>query len=719
MHRAEKDQSVLTRLWRVLALTFGALMFAAAVIGALRWYSPVPIGDAWDGMLGFRLAQLAGEPGLWWAQHNEHRIVLARALFWLDFELFGGRMAFLIVANFVLVAAAVLVFAAVARWLPRPAGARPNPRNAAWIWGSLLAGWLFQWMQFENFTRGFQSQFFMATLLPLAALVALARSGGADGRPWFAAACLLGVASLGTMANGVLALPLMLAVALLTRQPRGRIAVLALLAAVGLAAYFTGYQSIADHGSLAQALREQPLALLRYALVYLGGPFQKLLGDGGPGTRIALVMGIVFVLATLPPALRAWHRRDESALALALLGFIAYVAATALATAGGRLNFGIEQALSSRYSTPALMAWACLALLHADTLERHAARRPWRATVLLALPCAAVLQTQIAALRSNDAVNFEMDIAALALALDVRDADQVRIIYPAIDHALRLAEAARSRELSIFGRAPWQGLRRQLGQAAPALAGGSCLGHVDAVDRFAGEARWVRVSGWIYDKTRGAVPRVAHFVAADGRSLGIALTGAPRSDVKNAIDSRASKAGFRGYLRADEPGRLAAGLVLRDAQGHCELPLQIRLPPYRIAPAAIGGAALTRQITIDAARLQPGGSWLGADYQRSRLPGLRVLGSHGPRGDADTGAVEFKARRGDRLLFRSGPTGGRQLLELPGIGLPALPLPVALDWAVLELDGNELPAGEFGVRMVDNGQGWGEWSAIGVLGDGP
>jgi hypothetical protein len=697
--------------WRLLALSFGALMIGLAVAGGLRWYTPVPIGDAWNGMLNFRVLQSAGDHSIWWAQFNEHRIVLARLLFWLDFELFGGRMIFLIIVNYLLAAATVLLFAAIAHGLPRPPG---SVRGAAWIWSGLLAGWLFQWMQFENLTRGFQSQFILAMLLPLAALFALYRSTAANSGRWFAGACVLGLASVGSMANGVLALPLMLVYALLTRQARGRIGLLALLAAAAMAAYFTGYHAVPGHGSLGQALREQPLGLLHYWLVYLGGPFQKLVEGSPHGRSAALVMGIVFVLATLPPALRALRRRDEWALALALLCFIAFVAVSALATAGGRLNFGIDQALSSRYTTPALMAWACLALLHASALERAVAARPRLAACALLLPGALMLQAQAAALRPQDAENFEMDVAALALGLGVRDAEQVRIIYPDIDHALRFAGVAVARELSPYSRAPFNGLQQQLGRNLPAGTGRSCLGHLDAADRIGGEARFVRVSGWIFDAARGVAPRQASFVDAGGRVIGLALAGAPRPDVKQAIDRRAGAAGFRGYVRIDALGRLDQPLALQDSEGGCRLALQIRLPYFHIRPAVAAGAAPPGQVSVPLQRLLPGGGWLGTDYQRSSLPGLRVLGSYHHQGDADTGAVEFLARRGDRLLYRSGPTGGHQRLELPGSGLPALVLPVALDWVLLELDGAELPAGEFVVRLVDDGRGWGEWSAIGV-----
>jgi hypothetical protein len=110
-----------------------------------------------------------------------------------------------------------------------------------------------------------------------------------------------------------------------------------------------------------------------------------------------------------------------------------------------------------------------------------------------------------------------------------------------------------------------------------------------------------------------------------------------------------------------------------------------------------------------------GGAWRGADFYRSSLTGLRVFGSF-IDSDADIGAVTLRMKAGDRLLYRSGPTVGRQLFEVLGDKPLSGVLPLALDWTELRFDGSELPP-EFELRLSDQGSGWGEWSAIAVLAD--
>lgn len=571
------------RPWRLAMLLFAAAMVGAALYGGVRWFTPVPIGDAWDGIVGFRLHQQAGSVGIWWAQHNEHRIVLARGLFWLDFELFGGRTVFLIVANYALVGAAIALFAALVRSAFRRDGGSAPDAERLFTLG--LAAWLFQWMQFENLTRPFQSQFFLATLVPLAALYFLYRATvPVSPRRDFVIACVLGVASIGTMANGVLALPLMVVYAALTRQGWRRIVVLGLLAALTLAAYFHGYFAIRGHGSLGQALREQPLALVHYWLAYVGGPFQKLAAMTNHGRTLAVVMGAVFALLALAAAARALRRPAASALELALLAFIAYFCATALATAGGRVNFGIEQAFSSRYTTPALMAWGCLLVLHAQALARWFGARPRAAVaagLLFALP---MLNAQLEALQPRSGEVLELESGALALVLQVRDEHQVLHLYPVYEPLRRTADHAEQARLAIYGQFPFEQLREQLGQPAPARPAAQCRGFVDAVEVLGTDPRFLRVSGWLFDPASRSVPRRARFVTAEGRTAGFALTGGPRQDVAQAVGWRARGAGFRGYVLADElanhpanqPAAHPAGapLVLQDDAGACHLPLQ-------------------------------------------------------------------------------------------------------------------------------------------------
>nr|VFJ67904.1 MAG: hypothetical protein BECKFW1821C_GA0114237_101317 [Candidatus Kentron sp. FW] len=75
--------------------------------------------------------------------------------------------------------------------------------------------------------------------------------------------------------------------------------------------------------------------------------------------------------------------------------------------------------------------------------------------------------------------------------------------------------------------------------------------------------------------------------------------------------------------------------------------------------------------------------------------------------------IEFSARKGERFLYRSGPKGGNQIMEIAQIGLRTV-LPVSPDWASIEFDGLQFPD-RFEVELSDNGDGQDEWSAIALM----
>src|SRR5690554_6179984 len=161
------------QLWLLtgFALITG-MSLALAILGGARAYTPVPFWDMWEGTLPFYLDVQSGDKGIWWAQHNEHRIVLSRLLFWVDISVFKGAGLFLTIMNYVLAALAVAVFLKIGRERWRSLDPTPQPSGAwhGWLLGMLLCVWLFHWMQWENFTWAFQSQFFPAQLVPLCAL---------------------------------------------------------------------------------------------------------------------------------------------------------------------------------------------------------------------------------------------------------------------------------------------------------------------------------------------------------------------------------------------------------------------------------------------------------------------------------------------------------------------------------------------------------------------
>lgn len=526
---------------RAAARAFAVAMVGLAFSAGWRQFSPIPFWDMWGGV-GFYLAVDQLGPMDWWAQHNEHRIVLGRLLFLMDFGLFRGLGVSLVVANFLFAAALAALFWRLAA---TAAATGDHDRHVA---GPLLVGFLFLWTQRENLMWSFQGVFFLAQLLPLMALVLLAGSSGSRTR--FAAACVVGALAAGSLANGVLALPAMTLWALLQRQSRRRVAVLAILSVAMLACYFHGYHAPVGHTNVRNVLSARAPQLLQYLCHYLGSPFYYLFGEGEFGREVAAFAGLLFLVLTAA-SLRSWRRGTPTQ---ALLGcYLAYLLAGAVGTAAGRLDFGIGQAVSLRYTTPALAAWAALAVIGLST----PARPPWRLAggVAIVLAAAALGYQVSTRARPFDEI-WQREVAVLGLELGARDDAQVRRIYPAPDDVYRVADKASAANLAVFALPRLRDLREQLGTAAPVdpPPGGACVGHLDAIAGLPGSPRIARVDGWLFDPAQRRVPSWIR-LESGGRIVGFAVPGAARADVAATVDDKAARAGFAGYLLGDADGQ--------------------------------------------------------------------------------------------------------------------------------------------------------------------
>jgi hypothetical protein len=117
-------------------------------------------------------------------------------------------------------------------------------------------------------------------------------------------------------------------------------------------------------------------------------------------------------------------------------------------------------------------------------------------------------------------------------------------------------------------------------------------------------------------------------------------------------------------------------------------------------------------VTVKKESLIKNDGWQGKDFQKTSANGLVVLGSF-IQSDADVGSLSLTLKRGDKLLYRSGPDTDRQRLEINHHTETSVRLPVANEWTLLDFSVSRLPD-TFTVNFVDAGDGWGEWSAIAV-----
>jgi hypothetical protein len=536
------------KAWVWSFAAFAAGMIALAILGAVRSYSPVPFWDMWDGYLGFFTQLSRGDWSAWWAQHNEHRILLTRLFFWVDLKWLGGTSVILIAAIFAFVALIAFTFWC---WLREILGEQRRS-SAALVIGLFVAAWLFLWSQSENLTWGFQVQFPLVILLPLAALFWLQRAAVREGEGWtpFWIAAGLGFAAIGTMANGILVLPMMAVYSLLFDRIRLRAALLGALTAAELALYLIGYHS-ASQGSLLAPILHDPKNWLLYVLGYLGGPFCYIMrGPGIVRAGVAALAGLLLVVALAIMLWRLVRRHPAEKTRIALAFFVLFIMASAAITASGRLSLGLSTAFASRYTTATLAAWAAVLVLWSPEIVGLVHRRGLLLLSPLVVLAVALVPLQLTARISHPDELYQRRVAALALELGARDGKQIAHVFPSTDWGLQIAAEAVRERLSVFGAPPLVGLREGLGRPRDVKASREASGGIQGVKTLSG-SQFIRCWG-SFREPDGSVPRAVLILDSQNRLVGCALP----TTVPRAVRVRGySGLNFFGYLLAEQRGR--------------------------------------------------------------------------------------------------------------------------------------------------------------------
>ena len=685
------------------------IMCAAAVLivllafaGGVLQFSSIPFWDMWNGTLGF-VQRFEDDPrGALFEQHNEHRIVLTRLLFLLEYKVFGGSSLFLIVVNYLCAIAICTTF-----WRSLIVINRDRtPKLHVAVAGLLLTAWLFLWAQHENLTWAFQSQFFLAQLVPLFACLALGRAI-LENSPfglWFLIAVVAGFVSLGTMANGVAALPLLAVGAAVFRMGWVRFGILTVAAVFSVALYFNGYHSISGHGSLSESLLTDPIGLLAFVFRYLGSPFYYIFGMNRVAHLIAILAGASMVFVAAGICLQVLRGRRLHHVSSGLLLFIVFVGFTAFVTAGGRLMIGDNVAFASRYTTPALMAWAamfCIVSPSVLTAFREQGSERFASLSIVAAFSLFILKYQFAALfPSTDTLHIR-NVAALAAELNIPDSAYILQIYPDTSAVLEIANKATANDLGVFGLKPYKGLRERISERVNTGDLRLCAGNIDRAEVIESNGAYLRVHGWQFDHDSRRAEKSLRIIDDDGRLVGFAFTGKYRPDLKAAIGRKAAKAGFTGYVRADAWGRPV--MIVGEQCGTSD----------KFGPDILENRGQTTdsgRVSLTQGDVLASEGWHGSDFYKSELPGLKVMGTLATS-DADTGVIRLSIGKGQSFLYRSGPTPRRQLLKVMGKDIE-VSLPVAIEWTLIELHADIFETDSLEVEISDEGSEWGEWSAI-------
>ena len=286
-HGCLVDKKDTSQIYFWIFLTAAICFLSLSVVGGITHYSPLFFWDSWE-CIAFIDSFSSGNWQALWAQHNEHRIILTKLLFFLDFLLFKGNPAPLIILNYILVGLSCFFF--IWAWKETQSPLRFIP--------CFLVSCLFFWSQSENFEWEFQSQFFLVHLLAFIAFFFLYKSQFRTHRKtYFILSIIVGIFSAGTMATGIFVLPLMFFYGLLAKIGKKKIIIILTLSILILYIFFYDYHfSSKTLGYLFLNINE----FVKYIFVYLGNPFFYL--SSTSSLTIASFFGKVFLSLFLPPS---------------------------------------------------------------------------------------------------------------------------------------------------------------------------------------------------------------------------------------------------------------------------------------------------------------------------------------------------------------------------------------------------------------------------------
>ncbi|MFP3565448.1 hypothetical protein [Paraburkholderia sp. SIMBA_030] len=547
----------------------GLLTLATTVFAVWRHFSPLPFGDSWDGAIGFYIRAMQHPWHAFLEQHNEHRLAFSRLIFFADVRYFGGRNVLSLIANLVLAGALAATFYRITlHHVPTLSQkARFGLAGAALVF-------VFSWIQNENFTWGFQSQWFAVYLFALLAFHSIERTAETEATHqrtkslgWLAAALAGSWAAAYSMSSGVLVFPVLIVQAIYLRLRFRSILTIAVVTATVWFAYFVDWQAPASSGNLTTGLTRHPIGAMRYVLLYLGAPASH----AGLGLTGAYACGLFALSVLAAYCVNALRHREKHPQATALLAFAVFVAGNALLTAGGRLWFGVGTALASRYTTASLASW--LALIIFAALNSDSAVRLKRVIFVGACSTLLIASYQRMAFKSDHDVAYSRLVAGLALRAHVYDPEITKVVYPFPDVLTVIAKDAEAARLSVFARDQPDYLvpPDHISATVP------CIGDTNGISATTAPGIY-RAGGWIYDPAGGQTARAIVVTDSAGTTVGTGVVGGERDDVRKQYGRRARYSGWTAFFKAPATGDVRVNGQL-NADMYCALKGEIALPP--------------------------------------------------------------------------------------------------------------------------------------------
>lgn len=700
------------RAWLARAPVWLALLVALYVVvhtttWMVRLWNPVVWWDSW-GFVDHMLDRSDGKYPIerLWEQHNEHRILFPRLVFFADYLGFQGRQLVEPVWMWVNQLVLALLLVRIVR------GLLPQPVLPAFLALALAA--LFSAAQMENFLWAFQVQFLGVLLAAAAAFFALTRARESRGALVLAILAMVGASF--TMSNGLLVWPIGVVLLCVFRVPKVRCFELLVTGLALIAFYLSGYQQPETHASPLASLGE-PVAVAKYLFAYLGSPF----GELGLGAAIPIgAGGLLLFLLLLLRAVQARQFLQPGAVVLLAVG--AFALGTATLTALGRVTMELSSAMTSRYTSPALLFWVATLGSTAASLARPGRNRVLLASGLLVAATLLLGWRQKPYVHRLFGMHQRIELASLALLVTPQDRELMSAGHPQPETLTPLIEFLREQRWSSFADEwhllPGMALKDRFETVPAPIPGG-----MFSAERRGDHGQYVLLRGWAVAPED---PRSAQqFVWTDlqGRIVGLGRGGYgyPLLLGRTLPPGAERAAEWMALVHAPEPGALSLrGYVVDGTRGAARLlGGTFTVAPYENVAAEQIGAPLLAELPVTPVGFVPRVAPAVAPPPQTSWT---WYGSY-VEADADVGQIIFgpfvPPARDFTIPFLTGPsTNGLRLRVLDARSGAVLATAGSLapstlawrGWVVRLPDDHEGP-----IRVIaeDAGVHWGQWIAVG------
>ena len=609
----ERIVNAVANEWRLPERRIDAAITAAAVAVGLfsvvtlvaigyAHYLPTPwTSDPWDHWSAY--LKRRSMIGFLFSRHNEHYIPISRLLILADAAWSAADGRVLLGCSYLAQFGSALLLYRLAVRETASGMLRLS------ILGTILA-FSFAAGQWMNFVCSFQVCFPVVFFSAIAAFWAVQRavepprSPARPSTPAIAAAVGLALIAAGSMANGILVLPLLAIMAAWLRFPWRVVAMFAAVAVVVFAGYMGG-DEIRNTNVLSDTMFKTP-ELVVFTAAYLGSAIDepltaltKALGLDWAPYRVAIsaatgAVGLGLFIRLLFGAIAA--RRTAPAHRVALLHVALFMIVSAAMTAIGRLQFELGAVFASRYATPSVLFWACLlALLLTDRREDSDLDRSWTKRRLRLAALAASLF--VGGFIQLPKVNYVGDAQAYLTEgefalINGAYVPEAWLRFSYLPGAMiDVVRYFRAHRLASFSN-EWTGWLGDPVNAHYVVSSNDadCVGAWETVVPAPGSFKpGVVAVGWGYDRRHGRVPERIVFTDGSRRIVGFAAATRRRPDLSGYPEFSGARVGWQAYLPAGVASDSTAFLVLNDGRTVCRAGSAHVAPVFQAAPASKAG----------------------------------------------------------------------------------------------------------------------------------